>query len=53
MQVLVEPSPSRAYSINEYKAAGAIISSDFSTADVIVGELMDIHHALKSCILQH
>ena len=38
-QVLVQPSTRRAYSMNEYKAAGAIITDDLSSADAIVGKM--------------
>ena len=39
LQVLVQPSTRRAYSMNEYLAAGAIITDDLSSADAIVGEM--------------
>ena len=37
-QVLIQPSARRAYTMPEYKAAGAIFTDDLSEADCIVGE---------------
>lgn len=37
VKVLIQPSTRRAYSMNEYLAAGAHITDDLSTADAIVG----------------
>ena len=44
LQVLVQPSTRRAYSINEYLAAGAEITDDLSKADAIVGRTNTIAH---------
>ena len=37
-QVLIQPSARRAYTMPEYKAAGAVFTDDLSEADCIVGE---------------
>ena len=39
MQVLVQPSNRRAFSMREYEKEGAIITEDISGADTIVGKL--------------
>ena len=37
LQVVIQPSSRRAYTMWEYKKAGAVISDDLSEADAIVG----------------
>ena len=37
VRVLIQPSTRRAYSMPEYKQAGAIITDDIDSADVIIG----------------
>ena len=37
IKVLVQPSPSRCYTDEEFKEAGAIIQEDFTSCDVIFG----------------
>ena len=36
-QVVIQPSSRRAYTISEYRKAGAVITDDLSEADAIVG----------------
>ena len=37
-QVLLQPSTRRSYSMQEYEAAGAILSENISEADTIMGD---------------
>ena len=38
VQVVIQPSSRRAYTMREYEKAGAVINDDLSQADTIVGE---------------
>ena len=37
MQVVIQPSSRRAYTMREYEKAGAVVSDDLSQADAILG----------------